>query len=347
MKYLLTLVMMFTIAMAHAENDCTRPDSDNPEMQALAGESLTAKEAGDMEAAVAKHPDDLSGRTKLLGYYFRRQYSSKGEENALRKHVLWIIENRPEARIAEGPFCRIDPAVDKDGYDQAKQLWLKQAQSHPENAVILGHAAGFFVLNDEDLAENLFKKAQAVEPGNPKWPDRLGHLYALESRKDSAAKSLAAYELAQAADNSEDSRFVRLDDLAKSAFEAGDMEKASRYANDLLKVSGKYPDNWNYGNAIHHGNNVLGRIALKRGDTKRAGEFLLKAGATRGSPQLDSFGPNMTLARELLQKGEKETVLRYFELCRKFWEMGGERLDTWTHAVKNNQIPDFGANLRY
>jgi hypothetical protein len=55
----------------------------------------------------------------------------------------------------------------------------------------------------------------------------------------------------------------------------------------------------------------------------------------------------MSLASELLQQGESETVLRYLDLCRSFWKMGAERLDRWTDAIRNGNAPDFAANLRY
>ena len=74
---------------------------------------------------------------------------------------------------------------------------------------------------------------------------------------------------------------------------------------------------------------------------------MLKAGATPGSPQLDSFGPSMTLAKELLEKGERQAVIEYFQLCAKFWEMGKKSLENWTSVVKEGKIPDFGRNLRY
>jgi hypothetical protein len=55
----------------------------------------------------------------------------------------------------------------------------------------------------------------------------------------------------------------------------------------------------------------------------------------------------MSLAKELLEKGETDAVLKYFDLCRKFWGKGGERLDKWTQEVKAGIAPDFGANLDY
>jgi hypothetical protein len=92
---------------------------------------------------------------------------------------------------------------------------------------------------------------------------------------------------------------------------------------------------------------ILGRLALRSGDLKEAGEYLIEAGKTTGSPQLNSFGPNMTLAKELLEKGERDVVIEYFQLCAKFWRMHRGRLAEWESIVKGGGIPDFGANLRY
>lgn len=65
----------------------------------------------------------------------------------------------------------------------------------------------------------------------------------------------------------------------------------------------------------------------------------------QGAPTLNSFGPNMSLAKELLERGEREVVLEFFELCRTFWECEEGRLDTWSDDVRRGEIPNFGANL--
>lgn len=141
--------------------------------------------------------------------------------------------------------------------------------------------------------------------------------------------------------------FYELADLAKKALNAGKIDKAGVYSKQLLQMARQYPKDWNYGNAIFYGNFVLGRIAIQRGDIRQAGEYLLAAGATPGSPQLDSFGPNMTLAKELLGKGQSDIVLQYFALCRNFWEDGRRQLDEWSAAVRGGEIPDFSRNLNY
>jgi len=54
-------------------------------------------------------------------------------------------------------------------------------------------------------------------------------------------------------------------------------------------------------------------------------------------------------AKDLLEKGEKTTVLAYFQLCGKFWTSKGsaDTLKKWTDEVKAGKTPDFGGNLFY
>jgi len=141
-------------------------------------------------------------------------------------------------------------------------------------------------------------------------------------------------------------RYFTLPSLAKKAWAAGAIEKARGYAQELLGDAVAHRD-WNNGNAIHDGNMVLGLVALHDVDSVRAGSLLIESGKTTGSPQLDSFGPNMTLAKALLQKGEKEVVLEYFALCRSFWKMGSAELDEWSATVRGGGVPSFGHNLLF
>ncbi|KKK47269.1 hypothetical protein LCGC14_3156900 [marine sediment metagenome] len=121
-------------------------------------------------------------------------------------------------------------------------------------------------------------------------------------------KAFKQFEISLKNAKSDVDKFYVLGSAAKMAYEAGDIKEAENYANELLAQADKYGFNWNYGNAIHHGNIVLGRIALESGDLGTAKQYLIKAGETPGSPQLNSFGPNMALAKELLEKNEREIV---------------------------------------
>lgn len=105
---------------------------------------------------------------------------------------------------------------------------------------------------------------------------------------------------------------------------------------------------WNYCNIVHKLMTLIGLQALiEEDDVDGAKDCLIMASQVRGSPQLNSFGPNMLLAKALLDRGEFETVELYLDHCRSFWETGTTTLDTWIGEVHDHKIPDFGANIEY
>ena len=142
-------------------------------------------------------------------------------------------------------------------------------------------------------------------------------------------------------------RFYALNAAEKEAYNTDRKEEARAYAQEHSKLLPKYRLNWNYGNAVQDVNMVLGRIALAEGKTEEAKKFLLKSADSSGSPQMNSFGPNMCLAKDLLEKGERQVVLEYFKECGSFWKSGQGKLDEWAKQVKAGAMPDFGGNLYY
>lgn len=177
-----------------------------------------------------------------------------------------------------------------------------------------------------DLMIAIFKQRQALEP--------------------TPQAKLAILE--QKAPQGGPARSYALPGLATAAFDAEDLDKATAYARELLALAQGIQKDRNYGNEVFYGNMITGRIALRRDkNVILAKSSLLISGQTIGSPELNSFGPNMSLANDLLTIGERETVLEFFALCRKFWKQRPEKLDEWTAMVKGGGIPNFGANLVY
>lgn len=176
---------------------------------------------------------------------------------------------------------------------------------------------------------------------------------------------------AQGNENDIYQRFLKLTSLASQSYKNGDALGATAHANELLAMASDFRADWNYGNAVHTGHLVLGRIAVDAGKIVEARKRLLesvaeanlpygyeqppeqpweqrpKPGKWKASPQMDTFGPDMTLANELLKKGETEAVLKYLELCAKFWMMENGSLAKWKKQVTDGEAPDFGPNLRY
>lgn len=320
---------------------------------------LTSKEADIMEEGLKTNPDNLTSREALIRFYFVASIESEnpGLREKREPHIFWLIEHHPESELAGSPEAGIMPmgfSEDTEAYQRGKELWLQQVEKHPGNVRIVRHAAQFVWLFDRKLGRELLEKASLLDPTDAHTTAMLAQWYenarimarSSKEREALSEKALSIRERGLYGSNSKE-RFYGLDDLALDALEAGDAEKAARYASELLQIASQFKDNWNYGNAVHKGNIVLGRVALRRGDVPGARQHLLAAGETPGSPQLDSFGPNMTLAKELLEKGEREAVLAYLQSCTKFWKMGGDRLQGWIAMLKGGGTPDFTQNLDY
>lgn len=200
-------------------------------------------------------------------------------------------------------------------------------------------------------AEEWLIRAGELDPTNPRWKESLGHHYMSilrrideQERQGISLKALHCYESAFALTGDEVRKAYLLKDLAECAFFAEEYTSAEDYASRLLSSAPLFEQNglkWNYGNVVHWGHIYLGKIALIRGDKEGALRHLQEAAKTPGSPQLNSFGPDKTLAASLLEVGENEDVLEYFRACGSFWKMEMGRLTYWTDAIKNGQVIDF------
>jgi hypothetical protein len=210
---------------------------------------------------------------------------------------------------------------------------------------VIEQAADLAAILDPALAQELYERARAIEPDDPRWTLKLAHLHGRDRLRGTDPERAAKLALAEAeqalAMGSSDASLVQM------AFDAGDMLDARAYAEQCLNRAAATPGGWNTGNLIHEGHLVLGRIAVRDGRIADALTFLDRSGATPGSPRLISFGPNMSPARDPLEAGELQAALAHFERCRALWKMGGNQLDRWSAEVRDGKVPNFGANLRY
>ena len=142
---------------------------------------------------------------------------------------------------------------------------------------------------------------------------------------------------------------IILEEEMFSSFKSRKFAKSKRLANKYLECSQSNKDNWNYGNAIHKANIILGKISLIENQIELAKDYLIKAGNTPGSPQLNSFGPNMSLAKDLLENGEKESVILFIEQSKSYWKwiFSWRKIRRWKKEINKGIIPNFGSNLNY
>lgn len=338
----------------------TDPPKGNPEgssgekwvyFDLKTGSELNSEQAASLEEKLTFDPNDVTSRTLLLGYYDGiRSIHEDSAKVAIRRHVLWLIRNSPESEVLVHPEAGIDHFRDPEGFFQAEKAWMDQVESQPENTMVLENAEQFFMHGDRRTSIKFLKHAQSLDPSNPKWPRELARSYGVLANLGSGAmdqeiseKQLEQLEIAYEL-SGESGRDLLLEDLAKAAFAADQLDKARQFAELMLQntKAGR-----NYGDRVHQGHLVMGRIALREGKIEEAKSRLIAAGMTPGSPVLRSFGPNMMLAKALLEIGEREIVLEFFGLCSKFWKSHRGRLDEWGELAAAGRMPDFRANLVY
>jgi tetratricopeptide (TPR) repeat protein len=350
-----------TVAGQQASN------SDSPELKSadvfrlvIKGYRLSGPEAEKLEKTLSADPKNLIAHITLVAYYT----SQHDDLSRIKKseQALWLIRNIPDREILHDiAYARLGK-WDK-GYEEAKQLWLKHLETYHNNVVVLANAAEFFILSDKPLSEKLFKQLAVADPNNPRWRSELGHLYMLEmqsathtprteastgaDKKSLAASAYQNFERAYRLQGNEQEKRMLMSSLATSALEAGEAQTAQVWALEALNDAKNVKSDWSVANSVHHAHIILGRLALRDGDLAEARKHLIQAGQSQGSPQLDSFGPNMMLAKELLEKGERDAVIQYFQQCASFWKNDRGQLVQWAATVREGGIPKFGANLAY
>ena len=134
-------------------------------------------------------------------------------------------------------------------------------------------------------------------------------------------------------------RFYLVTRILQLALDEGDGPRLRRYATQALELAARFPRNWNCGNGLHLGHSALGALALDSGDTEAAARHLVSSAETPGSPQLNTFGPNLTLAQQLLDRGQHAAVQQFLERCQHFWELGRGKLQRWLRELSEGHAP--------
>lgn len=213
----------------------------------------------------------------------------------------------------------------EDDRKKTVPLILAAQKKSPGNLIWYGLIEMCFVVDQHD-ARRLPAKVR-----------KSYYTYALQYLK----KSFETLQTAKIADaDSKDFDFFAKSlkmNMALAFLESGELSSAKELAEESL-VNNVDTHSWNYGNVIHKANTILGRVALRKNNLKKAKEHLLKSADTTGSPQLNSFGPSFILARELLEKKEKSVVLKYLDLVSKFWA-NTEELLKWKNEIIEGFIP--------
>ena len=325
-------------------------DLDSPKILKLVvtGSRLNQEDAMALEKGLLHDAEDVRGRAQLLGFYSNSTNMDNLPEARRRHlgHLLWFIENSPSCWLLQSPYASMPQQDYAEGYAQARTAWLRQVESEAVTPQVLANAANFVVLREPLLAEKLLRQACDIDPLNPRWHDLLGQairIYLRHKRSGWEESALTCVETALSLTPKQD-RGPVLEECASTAFAAGEYVKAEAYATDLLRQSEE--GGVDSGFMLHRGHVILGRLAVRRGDVAEAARHLLAAADVPPYAALMSFGPNMSLAKELLEAGKPEAVIEYLGRCGRFWQRRN-LISDWLDTIRSGGVPDFGANLYY
>jgi len=222
----------------------------------------------------------------------------------------------------------------------------KQVESS-DDANVPGGAGEFFsrtnninapfniTFGDDDmqaLAEKWLRRARQLAPTSDAWNSALSNVIRARSQRtnDPAEKLRLLNEACALLPDAQ--KLNMRADIAQAEFEASDDASAERDAQALAAAVRNIYD-W------HIGQMVLGRLALARGDEAAAKEHLLASVRPPASIKNPVLQPNMTLAQEILDSGDKQTVLAFLEASRDIWKFDQGRLDHMVNFVKRGLPP--------
>jgi hypothetical protein len=327
--------------------------------------SCTDADLANAERLLAESPEDLIARATVMGCKLARDMHGflTGAEYA--EHLLWLARQRPES-VLWMQVCGFERVTRSSAlHQQLTLIWTEHVAADDAPSSVLKNAASFFRMSNPSRAIELLKRGAIREPNVHDWPFQIGMIDLGQARArgrkltesdplpdalfdaTKAREALVWFDRASLLlSRHESPEWI---DIARiqAAMGSGAWDRAQELSIALLSFKGSWRTPPFTGNVVFTANRCLGHVALRGGDVARSKDHLLASARCGSSPQLSSFGPNMTLARELLVRGEREVVLQFFEACAAFWKMDHGQLADWRAAVERGEMPDFRASLFY
>ncbi|MDQ3798639.1 MAG: hypothetical protein M3384_04255 [Acidobacteriota bacterium] len=332
------------------------------------------KTAPEAEARLKKIPEaqqtdsDVNIRIELIEYYERKE--TPEAKKALQEHRLWLVRHRPEKMYYRelGWWVSAEDAKNPD-YIALKNEWLRQISLKKTNDKIRLSAAEFLDDLDGLLAEQILREGQQHNPNLYEYSEHLMRLYEIgvdgaisdyessqnggggDAAIDAALRKLLAEGEKALAIISKDEdrarsseRIQLLARLAAVALDLNDLKKARVFSETILNGTKDETGatTWlDAGKAIFYGNNLLGRVVLREGNTAKAKEHLLASITFSEESDFELETPELDLAAELLAKGEKQAVLDYLARLEKL-TTEDEHLKIfrrWQRLIRRNSFP--------
>jgi hypothetical protein len=139
-------------------------------------------------------------------------------------------------------------------------------------------------------------------------------------------------------------QILELQSLIHLALMAENPNSVIRYSEGCLVIASDWysrepramEEAWN--SAVFLSHQALGQAALWSGKIESAERHLIESiSFSRPPDEVRSFGPSMSLARNLLAVGRREVVSSYLRACGRFWDPA--TLKIWADEIEVGNMP--------
>jgi tetratricopeptide (TPR) repeat protein len=338
-------------------------DARDPLIDAYyAARSASEADAAAWAARTATDPDDLVARASWLGWNMDRDLHGFVRSAEYGQQVVWLIANHPASELT-GLVGAFTGGMERGLHEELRRLWTAAVEREPKNLAVLNHAAHFFGLTDPDKTHELLQAARALAPSDPLKEQSLATHWLLRSRRFTSTFDQAPFRFEDEFDAESARRALEHAERAieltgpehfnewyevtriEAAAAAGSWARAEEVAKAVLARVGAGMTERVSGNVVCHANRILGHAAMRRGDLEAARGHLLGCCSGGSSLRFRSFDPDWSLARELLEHGERATVLEFLTQCRSLSSRDEDLLDLWELQIERGESCTFG-NVR-
>jgi len=111
-------------------------------------------------------------------------------------------------------------------------------------------------------------------------------------------------------------------------------------ARELLAAAARNPKDPDYGNAVFFANMALCNASLHRGDKRAAARYLLAASEAPPTERLRYGSIDLSVARHLVDWGERDAVAQFLERCSKYNLDRGKDMAEWAAEIRKGVNPD-------
>jgi hypothetical protein len=313
-----------------------------------AGQRLSSDDARTAEKRLESAPHLVHDRITLIGFYWKESCSGERFAENWCRHVLILVRLDPSAEFLRRPWFASPASCSREILASIRDEWARQLELHPASVPILENAAAFFARFDPPAADRLFKLGCTIDGHAGHWAHRRALLLSSQIKNgladlDLISGKIRELELTHFEQTDDKGRSYVLGELAECAFAVGMDRDVVRLAQLSVNEAQRSHGSDGFDDPLHGSNILLGRAAIRAGNTTRAAKYLLDAAKICRPPFFEPVGPDVVLARELLKAGFKDAVAEYFTLCAELWVEGRSIVVRWVDEIRHGETPELSA----